>query len=110
MYNNNTNTNNNNNTNNTNNHNNNNAAPTTTTNNNNHNMYILIIRAGKSLSTLLRRRHVLTRSRHAYFQWHFPTDCHLSAVVSKGLSLSQWIFTGMFQWMSVAFSKIVSLL
>ena len=40
------------------------------------------------------------------FQWHFPTELHLPVVFSKGLTLSQWIFTGivkliftdMFQW------------
>ena len=40
------------------------------------------------------------------FQWHFPTEFHLSMVFPEGLSLSQWIFTviilwivsGIFQW------------
>ena len=30
-------------------------------------------------------------------QWHFPTQFHLSVGVPKGLSLAQWISTGMFQ-------------
>ena len=44
------------------------------------------------------------------FQWvfrFFPTSFHLSVVCSKGMSLSQWMFTGVvqrivsgiFQWM-----------
>ena len=40
------------------------------------------------------------------FQWHFPTDCqwyfptesHFSAVLSKGLPLPGWMFTGIVQW------------
>ena len=32
------------------------------------------------------------------FQWHFPTKCYLSLVFSKGLSLSQWMFTENSQW------------
>ena len=28
------------------------------------------------------------------FQWHFPTEVHFSAVFSEGLSLPQWISTG----------------
>ena len=32
------------------------------------------------------------------FQWHFPTYCHSSVVLSKGLSLVQWIFTGIVKW------------
>ena len=32
------------------------------------------------------------------FQWHVPTEFHFAAVLSKGLSLSQWIFTGIVQW------------
>ena len=38
-------------------------------------------------------------------QWHFPTGLHLSVVFSKGLSLGQWIFSGIVQWISVAFSN-----
>ena len=32
------------------------------------------------------------------FQWDFPTEFHFSAVRSKGLSLFQWIVTGIVQW------------
>ena len=32
------------------------------------------------------------------FQWHVPMGLHCSEVVSKGLSLSQRIFTGIVQW------------
>ena len=32
------------------------------------------------------------------FQWHLPTEFHLSVVVSQGLSLSRWILTGNVQW------------
>ena len=39
-------------------------------------------------------------------QWHFPINCqrcfpmdfHFSVVCSKGLSLPQWMFTGIVQW------------
>ena len=31
-------------------------------------------------------------------QWQFPTQRHLSAVCSKGMSLSQWIVAGIVQW------------
>ena len=34
------------------------------------------------------------------FQRHFPVGFDVSAVVSKGLSLPQWIFTGDFQWIN----------
>ena len=30
-------------------------------------------------------------------QWHFLTEFHLTVVVSKGLSLAQWTFTGIVQ-------------
>ena len=40
------------------------------------------------------------------FQWHFPVACrwqcptefHFSVVLSKGLSLVQWVFTGSVHW------------
>ena len=32
-------------------------------------------------------------------QWHYPTDVHCSTVVSKRLSLVQWMFTGIPYWM-----------
>ena len=31
-------------------------------------------------------------------QWPFPTDVPLSAVLPKGVSLVQWICTGVVQW------------
>ena len=30
-----------------------------------------------------------------YFQWHLPTQFHLSVLLSKGLSLVQWIMLEM---------------
>ena len=39
-----------------------------------------------------------------YFQWRFPTESHLSAVLSKGLSLVRWICTGSVEWISVTIS------
>ena len=32
------------------------------------------------------------------FHWRFPASCHDSVVFPKGLSLSQWISTGIIQW------------
>ena len=37
-------------------------------------------------------------------QWYFPVELHLSVVCFKGLSLAQWIFTGVVQRM---FSGII---
>ena len=31
------------------------------------------------------------------FQWHLGTEFHLSVICSKGLSLFQWMFTGIVQ-------------
>ena len=33
-------------------------------------------------------------------QWHFPTIFHFSVVFPKGLSLLQWVFIGIVQWIS----------
>ena len=38
-------------------------------------------------------------------QWHFPTNCHSSVVCSKGMSLFQWIFTGIDKWISSGISQ-----
>ena len=40
----------------------------------------------------------LQRRSPMALQWHFQTDFHVTAVCSKGLSLPQWIFTGIVQW------------
>ena len=48
---------------------------------------------GKMLHT--RNRHL---RNHRGFPWQFPTEFHFSALFSKGLSLVQWIFTGICHW------------
>ena len=41
-------------------------------------------------------------------QWHFPTEFRCSVVFSKGLSLSQWILTGIVQWIFTGIVQWIS--